>query len=148
MYGGWSWLIDVPYWIWGFDVKDQGHSDIVAQNLVRSITWEHIDLVSLNFVWRLLMTSRWPLLNFGFCVKGHSDIVAQNLVWLITLEHIDLGSLNFVWRLFMTSRWPLLNFGFLRQRSQWHCSSKHCLINNFRTHWPRIFSLCMEFGHD
>ena len=35
-------------------------------NLVKSITRELIAQGSSNLVWRLLMTSRWPLLNLGF----------------------------------------------------------------------------------
>ena len=87
------------------------------------------------------------------CVKGQGRSQchwSSNIVWLIAWDHIDLGSLDLVWCLDMTSRWVLLNLRFVcqRSRSQWHCSSKPCLINNLRTRWPRIFRLGMVFGHD
>ena len=83
------------------------------------------------------------------CLSVGSVGPQTNLDRSITKELIAQGSYNLVWWLVMTSKWTLLKLRFLvlRSWSQWHCSSKYLrLINNVRTHWSRIFKLCMEVG--
>ena len=40
-------------------MKGQGHSDIEAENVVRLITWEHIDLGSFKFDIDLVGHDKW-----------------------------------------------------------------------------------------
>ena len=87
--------------------------------LAQVITQQFLDVWSSNLTWRLVLTSRWPLLILGLIgskvkvtVTLKSKIILK-LVLVITQQCLDLWSSNLIWKLGLTSRLPLLFLGII-----------------------------------
>ena len=85
----WSWLVDVPYWLWGHQVKFEGHSDLEWKTGFRWLSWKPFITKSSYFTCKLVKTIRWPL-----CLIFGSLGQRSRLQWPLIIKRCTLVILN------------------------------------------------------